>query len=147
MSLFSRHRHLSCNAKKSFQNPICGVTCAAGNCQHNSRAAEGSVFKLPDENAGCGGSEYGADNFKKHKNTVKPKLIGSRFRVHACLGATECVFEIAFTFYGFGYPPPHLGMPGLGQGFKSYNRQFFSAKELSTTLRTKDLIFYIKQKF
>jgi hypothetical protein len=57
------HLHLSCNAKKSFQNPICSVTYAAGNCQHNSRAAERSVFKFPDKKAGCGGSEYSADNF------------------------------------------------------------------------------------
>ena len=35
---------------------------AAGNCQHNSRTAERSAFKFPNENAGRGGSEYSADN-------------------------------------------------------------------------------------
>jgi len=44
----------------------------------------------------------------------------SRFRVQARPGATGCVYEIAFTFYGIGFPSPHLDMPGLGQGFKGY---------------------------
>jgi hypothetical protein len=52
---------------------------------------------------------------------VTPTLSGSRFGVQARPGATGCVYEIAFTFYGIGFPSPHLGMPGLGQGFKGYN--------------------------
>jgi len=57
-----------------------------------------------------------------------PKVIGSRFRVQACPGlrlvayasesATGCGYEIAFTFYEFGFPSPHLDMPGLGRGSK-----------------------------
>jgi hypothetical protein len=27
----------------------------------------------------------------------------------------------SFIFYRYGLPPPHLDMPGLGQGFKGYN--------------------------
>ena len=46
--------------------------------------------------------------------------IGSRFRVQARPGATGCVYEIAFTFYGIRFPSPHLDMPGLGQGFKGF---------------------------
>jgi hypothetical protein len=34
----------------------------------------------------------------------------------------ECGYEIVFTFYGLGFQSPHLAMPGLGQGFKGYNR-------------------------
>jgi hypothetical protein len=45
-----------------------------------------------------------------------------RFWVQARPGATGCVYEIAFTFYGIKFPLPHLDMPGLGQGFKVYNR-------------------------
>jgi hypothetical protein len=25
--------------------------------------------------------------------------------------------KLLITFYGIGFPPPHLDMPGLGQGF------------------------------
>ena len=50
-------------AKKSFQNPICSVTYAPGNRQHNSRSAQLGFFKFPEKNADCGESEYGADNF------------------------------------------------------------------------------------
>jgi hypothetical protein len=39
--------------------------------------------------------------------------------VQACPGATGCRYEIAFIFYGLGFPSPHLDMPGLGQGFHS----------------------------
>jgi hypothetical protein len=52
---------------------------------------------------------------------VLPKLSGSRFRVQARPGATECVYEIAFKVYGLDFPSPHLDMPGLGQGFKDCN--------------------------
>ena len=48
--------------------------------------------------------------------------MGSRFRVQARLGATGRVYEIAFTFYGIGFPSPHLNMPSLSQEFKGYNR-------------------------
>jgi hypothetical protein len=51
---------------------------------------------------------------------IRPKVIGSMFRVQARPGETGCVYEIAFTFYGIGFPSPHLDMPGLGQGFKGY---------------------------
>ncbi len=37
-------------------------------------------------------------------------------------GETGCDYEIVFTFYGLGFPSPHLGMPGLAQGLKKYNR-------------------------
>ena len=30
-------------------------------------------------------------------------------------------YKIVFTFYGLGFPSPHLDMPGLGQGFKGYS--------------------------
>jgi len=50
------------------------------------------------------------------------KLSGSRFGVQARPGATGCVHEIAFTFYEIGFPSPDLEMPGLGPGFKGYNR-------------------------
>ena len=63
---------------------------------------------------------------------VEPKLIGSRFRVQARPGlrlvayasesATGCGYEIIFTFYELGLPTAHLDGPGLGQGFKGYNR-------------------------
>ena len=33
-----------------------------------------------------------------------------------------CVYEIAITLYEIGFPSPHLEIPGLGQGFKGYNR-------------------------
>jgi len=33
---------------------------------------------------------------------------------------TGCDYEIVFTFYGLGFPSPHLGMPGLAQGLKKY---------------------------
>jgi len=46
-----------------FYNPICSVTYATGDRQHNSRSAQLGFFKFPDENADCGGSEYNADNF------------------------------------------------------------------------------------
>jgi hypothetical protein len=49
--------------KEPIQNPICSVTYAASNCQHNSWTTERSAFKFPDENTGCDGSEYSADNF------------------------------------------------------------------------------------
>ena len=63
-----------------------------------------------------------------------------RFRVHACPGlrlveptalregrayasesATGYGYATIFIFYRYGLPPPHLDMPGLGQGFKGYN--------------------------
>jgi hypothetical protein len=47
-----------------------------------------------------------------------PKFIGSGFRVQACPGATGCVYDIAFTFYRFGFPSPNLDMPDPGQEFK-----------------------------
>jgi hypothetical protein len=31
-------------------------------------------------------------------------------------------YENIFTFYGPGFPSPHLDMPGLGQGFRGCNR-------------------------
>ena len=40
-------------------------------------------------------------------------------RAYASESATGCVSEIAFTLYGIGFPPPHLGLPSLGQGFHS----------------------------
>jgi hypothetical protein len=52
----------------------------------------------------------------------KPELSGSRFGVQACPGATGCGYEIVFTFYEHCFPSPHFDMPGLGQGFKGYNR-------------------------
>jgi hypothetical protein len=45
-------------------------------------------------------------------------------RVQARPGATGCGYEIVFTFYGLGFPSPHLDMPGLGQGFKGYKMLF-----------------------
>jgi len=36
----------------------------------DSRAAQRGLFKFPDENADCGESDYGADNFYHHKNTI-----------------------------------------------------------------------------
>jgi hypothetical protein len=39
--------------EESFQNPVCSVTCASGNSQHNSRTAERSAFKFPDEKTDC----------------------------------------------------------------------------------------------
>jgi hypothetical protein len=59
--------------------------------------------------------------FNRNRNFV-PKLIGSRFRVQARPGATGCGYEIVFTFSGLGLPSLHLNIPGLGQGFKGYNR-------------------------
>jgi hypothetical protein len=47
-------------------------------------------------------------------------VIHSGFWVQACLGATLCNYEIVVTFYGLGYPSPHVDMSGLGQGFKGY---------------------------
>jgi len=47
---------------------------------------------------------------------------GLRLVAYASESATGCVYEIAFTFYGIKFPLPHLDMPGLGQGFKVYNR-------------------------
>jgi hypothetical protein len=44
-----------------------------------------------------------------------------RFRVHACPGATGYGYATIFIFYRYGLSPPHLDMPGLGQGFKGYN--------------------------
>ena len=41
-------------------------------------------------------------------------------RVQARPGATWCGYEIAFTFYGLGFPSPHLDKLGLCQGFKGY---------------------------
>ena len=58
-------------------------------------------------------------------------MTGSRFRVQARPGATGCVTEIVFTLYGIGFPSPHLGMTGLGQGFKGFKMlfsSFFSVK-------------------
>jgi hypothetical protein len=45
------------------------------------------------------------------------RLVGARS--YASESATWCGYEIAFTFYGLGFPSPHLYMPGLGQGFHS----------------------------
>jgi hypothetical protein len=53
-----------------FQNPIGGVTYAPGNRQHNSWTTERSAFKFPDKKSDCDESNYDADNFWKHKNTV-----------------------------------------------------------------------------
>jgi hypothetical protein len=53
---------------------------------------------------------------------MTPKLSGSRFRVQARPDATGCGYEIIFTFYGLGFPLPHLDITGLGQWFKGYNR-------------------------
>jgi len=50
-----------------------------------------------------------------------PKLIGSRFRVQARPGSTGCGYDIVIAYYGLGFPSPHLGKSGLGQGFKGYN--------------------------
>ncbi len=36
-------------------------------------------------------------------------------RSYASESATECGYEIVFTFYGLGFPSPHLAMPGQGQ--------------------------------
>ena len=49
--------------KESFQNPICSVTYASGNRQHDSRSTQLGFFKFPDENADRDESDYGADNF------------------------------------------------------------------------------------
>jgi hypothetical protein len=46
---------------------------------------------------------------------------GLRLVAYASESATGCGYEIAFIFYGLGFPSPHLDMPGLGQGFKGYN--------------------------
>jgi hypothetical protein len=53
------------------------------------------------------------------------KLIGSGFKptlAYASESATDCGYENVFRFHGLGFPSPHLDMPGLGQGFKGYNR-------------------------
>jgi len=52
-------------------------------------------------------------------------VIGSKFRVHACPGATRCGYAITFTFCGLGFTSPQLDMPGLGQGFKGYKILIF----------------------
>jgi hypothetical protein len=62
---------------------------------------------------------------------LKPKVVGSRFRVQACPGlrlvayasesATGCGYDIVFAFSGIVLPSPHLAMPDLGQEFKGYN--------------------------
>jgi len=52
----------------------------------------------------------------RQKKSIVPN--NDRFQVQACPGATECIYKIVFTFYGIEFPPPHFGMPGLGQGFK-----------------------------
>jgi hypothetical protein len=70
--------------------------------------------------AGRGAQEIPSKSTDK-ATLIIPKLIGSMFRVHARPGATGCVNEIAFTFYGIGLPSPHPVMSGLGQGFKGYN--------------------------
>ena len=36
-------------AKEMFKNPICSVTYAPGNRQHNSRSAQLGFFKFPDK--------------------------------------------------------------------------------------------------
>ena len=59
------------------------------------------------------------------------KVLGSE--VQARPGATACGHEIVFAFYGLGFPSPHIDMPGLGQGFKSYNILIFIA--LCSTVR------------
>ena len=56
--------------KEPIQNPICSVTYAASNRQHNSRTAERRAFKFPDENTERDETKYGANYFEKHKNTV-----------------------------------------------------------------------------
>jgi hypothetical protein len=45
--------------------------------------------------------------------------------VQARPGTTICGYEIAFTFYGLGFPSPHPDMPGLGQGLHSRSRTAF----------------------
>ena len=47
---------------------------------------------------------------------------GLRLVAYASESATGCGYEIVFTFYGLGFPSPHLDKLGLGQGFKGYNR-------------------------
>jgi hypothetical protein len=49
---------------------------------------------------------------------MTPKLSGSRFRVQARPDATGCGYEIIFTFYGLGFPLPHLDITGLASGSK-----------------------------
>jgi hypothetical protein len=39
-----------------------------------------------------------------------------------CPGATGRGYEIVFTLYEPSFTSPHFDMPGLGQGFKGYNR-------------------------
>ena len=53
---------------------------------------------------------------------ARPGLRLVAARSYASESATGCDFEIVFTFYGIGFPSPHLDMLGLGQGFKGYNR-------------------------
>jgi hypothetical protein len=52
-------------------------------------------------------------------------VIDSRFRVQAGPGATGFVYELTFTFSGIGFPLPHFALPGLGQGFKGYEKLIF----------------------
>ena len=47
--------------------------------------------------------------------------MGSKFKVQARPGATECGYDIVIAYYGLDFPSPHLGMSGLGQGFIGYN--------------------------
>jgi hypothetical protein len=44
------------------------------------------------------------------------------FSVLARPGATVYGYKNIFTYYELGFLSPHLGIPGLGQGFKGYNK-------------------------
>jgi hypothetical protein len=61
--------------KEPIQNPIRSVTYAPGNRQHNSRTTKRSAFKFPDEKTDSDESEYDADYFWKHKNTMLKKSV------------------------------------------------------------------------
>ena len=52
---------------------------------------------------------------------LRPSGFDPTRRIHACPGTTGYGYATIFIFYRYGLSPPHLDMPGLGQGFKGYN--------------------------
>ena len=83
--------------KESFQNPISSVPCAAGNRQHNSRPTQLGFFKFPDECADCDGSDYGADNFRKHRINYLFLEFETFNLVNKCPGSNSQEFPIMLT--------------------------------------------------
>jgi len=59
-----------------------------------------------------------------------PKIRGSRFRVQARPGATGCVYEIAFTFYGIGFSSPHLDMQVWARGSKVTSEENYGSNRM-----------------